>query len=71
MTKKELKIPPEISLKNCRNNNGSIKILMLSPKNTIWNMIFTFFVEDAIHPGFGNFECHDKKVNTRTKKILP
>ena len=31
LTKKELKIPPVISLKNCKNNSGSIKILMISP----------------------------------------
>jgi hypothetical protein len=31
VTKKELKMPPVISLKNCKNNNGSIKMLILSP----------------------------------------
>ena len=30
-TKKELKILPVSSLKNCKNNNGSIKMLILSP----------------------------------------
>ena len=31
VTKKELKIPPVISLKNCKNNNGSIKMLIAIP----------------------------------------
>ena len=31
ITKKESKIPPVISLMNCKNSNGSIKMLMLSP----------------------------------------
>ena len=47
VTKKELKMPPVISLKNCKNNNGSIKILILSPTIKYFKIsVFTFFDED-------------------------